>query len=195
MQQSGLMLAAAAAFLSGIPAIACDKRGLLPQHVHTHGHGLLGIGIEGKRISMEFVAPGADIVSFEHKAITPKQKAAVAKAKATLADALSIFQLSAGAECKVTDAKVTSWVDDEHGPDEAYDHSDFFAAYTMDCAAPEKLTSNVRYFNGVKYFDAFSGAEELHITWLIKKSKIKYGVFRTRPTHTPDLIEEPDGCD
>jgi hypothetical protein len=194
MQQSALMLAAAA-FLSSIPAVACDKRGLLPQHVHTHGHGLLGIAVEGKRVSMEFVAPGADIVGFESKAITPEQKTAVAKAKATLADALSIFQLSAGAECTVTDAKVTSWVDDEDGPAEAYDHSDFSAAYTLDCAAPEKLTSNVRYFNGSKYFDAFSGAEELHITWQLEKSKIRYGVFRAWPTHTPDHIEEPDVCD
>jgi hypothetical protein len=190
-----LMLAAAAVVLSGIPAIACDRHSLLPQRLHTHGNGFLGIAVEGNRLSMEFEAPGADIVGFERKARTPEQKAAVVKAKATLADALSIFQLSADAECKVTDARVTSWVDDGYGAAEADYHSNFFAADTLDCAAPEKLTSNVRYFNGSKYFDAFSGAEALYITWLIEKSKIRYGVSRTWPTHTPDHIEEPDGCE
>ena len=35
---------------------------------HEHGHGNFNIAIEGKSVSMELEAPGADIVGFEHKA-------------------------------------------------------------------------------------------------------------------------------
>ena len=47
---------------------------------------------------MELVAPGMDIVGFEHVASTDEQKAAVEKAKAKLTDVLSVFKLPAAAQ-------------------------------------------------------------------------------------------------
>ncbi|MGI9486920.1 MAG: ZrgA family zinc uptake protein [Geminicoccaceae bacterium] len=40
-----------------------------------HGHNVLNIAIEGDRIEMEMIAPGADIVGFEHVALSEKDKA------------------------------------------------------------------------------------------------------------------------
>ena len=74
---------AAAAFILVSPALAdeVEHRQLGP---HVHGQGTLDIAIEGKKISMDLVAPGMDIVGFEHIATTDAQKQAVEKAKAKL---------------------------------------------------------------------------------------------------------------
>ena len=66
---------------------------------HEHGRGTLNIALEGSRLSMELEAPGADIVGFEHKAKTQKQKAAVEKAKKQLAAPQALFELPAAAGC------------------------------------------------------------------------------------------------
>ena len=86
-----------AAFILASPALAeeAQHRQLGP---HVHGQGTLDIAIEGKKIEMELVAPGMDIVGFEHVASTDEQKAAVEKAKAKLTDVLSVFKLPAAAQ-------------------------------------------------------------------------------------------------
>ena len=82
---------ASVAILIALPALAeqAEHRQLGP---HVHGQGTLDIAIEGKKIEMELVAPGMDIVGFEHVASTDEQKAAVEKAKAKLTDVLERVQ-------------------------------------------------------------------------------------------------------
>ena len=46
---------------------------------HEHGHLVLNIAIEGDRIEMELMAPGVDIVGFEHAAETDEHKAKLLK--------------------------------------------------------------------------------------------------------------------
>ena len=88
---------------------------------HEHGHGKLGIAIEGKKVSMELIVPGADIVGFEHEAKSKKDKAAVAAAEKKLAAVLKVFTPPAGAGCKVTKAKVEFEVEGDHD-DHAHSH-------------------------------------------------------------------------
>src|SRR5690606_15468836 len=90
---------AAATFILVSPALAgeAQHRQLGP---HVHGQGTLDVAIEGKKIAMELVVPGMDIVGFEHIATTDAQKAAVEKAKAKLTDVLDVFKLPASANCK-----------------------------------------------------------------------------------------------
>jgi hypothetical protein len=186
MHKFHIISAVAAAFICTSALAAEETRELGP---HEHGHGRLNIAIEGKRVSMELEVPGADIAGFEHEASTPEQKAVVEKAKATLADALSIFKLPAAAGCTLADAQVATHAEDEHehghehedeagGQEKAGEqhHSEFHAAYAIDCAAPEKLT-------GIDfgYFDAFAGALELDISLVTPKGQYHYEVTREQP--------------
>jgi hypothetical protein len=188
MHKSFAVAAVAAAFIASIPALTAEEhRELGP---HEHGHGRLNIAIEGKRVSMELQVPGADIVGFEHEASTPEQKAAIEKAKATLGDALTIFQLPAGAGCALADARVAIEAESHgheheeadheeatgHEDEEEHHHSEFHVTYALDCSAPEKLTG-IEF----KYFDAFAGAQELDINVVTEKGQTHYEVRRGQP--------------
>lgn len=186
MQKSIFAAIAATLFVTSVPALAADEhRELGP---HEHGHGRLNIAIEGKRVSMELEVPGADIVGFEHEASTAEQKATVKKAKATLADALSLFQLPAAASCTLADAKVVIHAEEQeheeadheeaagHKDEEEHHHSEFHVTYAIDCSAPEQLTEI-----DFKYFDAFAGAQELDINLVTEKGQTHYEVKRGQP--------------
>jgi Protein of unknown function (DUF2796) len=179
---------AAAAFAVSLPALAEEHRELGP---HEHGHGKLNIAVEGNSVSMELEVPGADIVGFEHEPGTDEQKAAVEKAKATLADALSVFKLPAGVGCKVAEAEVLIQPEDEHEhaeehedaansdakeAEEGHRHSEFHVTYALDCAAPAKLTSI-----NFKYFDLFAGARVLSVNLVTPKGQTSYEVTREAP--------------
>jgi hypothetical protein len=93
--------------LAALPAFAeeAQHRQLGP---HVHGQGTLDIAVEGNKIEMELIAPGMDIVGFEHVATTDDQKAAVEKAKAKLTDVLGVFKLPDAAKCKTETVNVES---------------------------------------------------------------------------------------
>ena len=178
----------AALFAASLPAIAAEEHRELGPHEHGVGH--LNIAIEGKRVSMELEVPGADIVGFEHEASTATQKAAVKKAKSELEAALGVFKLPADAKCKIAtaDVKIQAEHEHEHDADEAkhegegeegHHHSEFHAAYAIDCAAPEKLTGI-----DFHYFDLFAGARKLDINLVTEKGQNHYEVSREQPKLT-----------
>ena len=88
---------------------------------HQHGHGAFNIAIEGKAVAIEFTAPGADIVGFEHPAQSVEDRAAVDAAIAMLAKPLDLFSPSVAAECVVTAANVIL-VTEGAGDHDAHDH-------------------------------------------------------------------------
>ena len=177
-------------------AWATDERRELG--AHEHGHGSFNIAIEGKKVAMELVAPGADIVGFEHKAKTSKQKAAVTEATKTLQGVANVVGLPAAAGCNLTKASVELHIEgddhDDHGKAEkkkkhahGHDHghkesakkkqdethSEFHATYALTCAAPEKLVEIT-----FPYFKSFKGAEELEVSIAGPKSQKKFEVGR-----------------
>ncbi|HVZ03360.1 DUF2796 domain-containing protein [Hyphomicrobium sp.] len=178
-------LATAAAILVS-PAYAdkAEHRQLGP---HVHGQGTLDIAIEGNKVEMELVAPGMDIVGFEHIPSTDAQKAAVEKAKAKLTDVLSVFKLPAAAKCKADAANVESRKEThkpgEKDPDEAeeslpgHEHSEFHATYTITCAAPESLTGLETV-----YFTNFAGAQLLNVNVTTSKGQTQAQMTRAKPT-------------
>ena len=99
--------------LIGAPAAA--------QKAHVHGEGVLNIAVENGQILMELEAPGADIVGFEHEPKTDADKAAIAKAAATLEDGAALFQFSPDAQCTLKVADVEAPYSD-HGHDEHEKH-------------------------------------------------------------------------
>lgn len=114
------------ASLAATTALAETTRQL---DAHEHGVGALNIAIAGTTLEMEFHAPGADIVGFEHAASSAEDRAAVDQAVATLARPLDLFQLPAAAECSVTEARAALEAeeahddhDEDHGEDHAEEH-------------------------------------------------------------------------
>ena len=194
--KSALSYFAVAALCAALPALAAEEhRELGP---HEHGVGRLNVVIEGKRVSMELEVPGADIVGFEHEASTAEQKAAVKKAQATLEGALTVFKLPSAAKCKLAEAKVAIQAEDEHDEhdhdheqaagndtdakheaEEGHHHSEFHAAYAIDCAAPEKLTGI-----DFKYFELFAGARKLDVNLVTAKGQSHYEATRESPKLT-----------
>jgi hypothetical protein len=175
---------ACAAFVLALPAVSeeTQHRQLGP---HVHGQGTLDIAIEGKKIEMELIAPGMDIVGFEHVASTDEQKAAVEKAKAELTDVLTVFKLPSAAQCKAETANVESRKethkpgekDDDDDKPGAPQHSEFHATYTINCEAPENLTGLETV-----YFVNFAGAQLLNVNVTTSKGQTQAQMTRDKPT-------------
>ena len=164
---------------------------------HEHGRGTLNIALDGTRLTMELEAPGADIVGFEHKARTQKQKAAVEKAEEQLGAPQALFQLPAAAGCEFEASSVSLDGDGhyhngseakdhghahgakDHSHDDAAghaEHSSFRAEYAFNCAAPANLTSI-----GFEYFKVFAGAQRLDVTVITPKQQSRFEVSRAKP--------------
>ena len=145
-----------------------------------------------------------DIVGFEHKAKTKKQKATVEKAEEQLEAAEALFQLPAAAGCVLEASRVTLEGEDhghdhgakhhggkDHGPKEGTkgdgkggtkgghsddEHSAFRAEYAFECKAPASLTSI-----GFGYFKVFAGAQKLDVTVVTPKQQNRFEVSRAKP--------------
>lgn len=191
-----LPLVAALAASSGPSAFAQHRE----MGAHEHGRGSLDIAMEGNRVSMEFKAPGMDIVGFEHAPSTRAQKATLSKAKQRLANPQELFALPASAECTVEEAKVTITSDDDdhghgHGKDkrsssagsakssdkkaasrEEHEHGDFQAQYAFNCKSPGNLTS-IEF----GYFRAFARAQKLDVNLITPKAQTSFEVTRAKP--------------
>lgn len=100
------------------PAMAEGTRHL---DSHEHGVGALNIAFDGNTVAMEFHAPGADIVGFEHPAESAEDHAAIDKAVAMLAHPLELFVLPAAAECRVS--QTNAELEGEHMHEEHDEHS------------------------------------------------------------------------
>jgi uncharacterized protein DUF2796 len=174
----------------GLVAQACPS---LAQHrelgAHEHGRGTLNIALEGTRLTLELEVPGVDIVGFEHKAKSRKDKAAVDTARKQLAKPLALFKLPASAGCAVKEASATvegEEHDHDHGKgakgkdakgsDHASEHSQFHAQYALDCKAPADITS-IEF----DYFRTFAGAQKLEVNLITPKGQDKFEVTRAKP--------------
>lgn len=151
---------------------------------HVHGTSDLTIAIEGKDIEIEFESPAMNLVGFEHKANSEKDKAIVQKTVVILNKHDSVFSLSGGS-CKLVDSSVnvSSLLDahekhsdhDEHGHKNEHEHdkhehdehsdpkshSEISASYHFQCDDLDKLSSM-----DVELFKGFSGIHKIKAMWL-----------------------------
>lgn len=100
-------------------ALAEGKRDL---GAHEHGVGSLNIAFDGDAVAIEFEAPGADIVGFEHPAESAEDRARVDAAIAALAKPLELFRLPDAAQCTLVAAEVELHGDEDAHHDEHGDH-------------------------------------------------------------------------
>ncbi|MGB0749002.1 MAG: DUF2796 domain-containing protein [Magnetospiraceae bacterium] len=149
---------------------------------HEHGVGHLNVAIEGDEIEIELMAPGADLVGFEHDAATPEKEAAVATAMAILSAGEKLFAFPESAGCRLEEAEVGDDhldghdadhgmhdhdVKDEdeeehdHAHDEDEQHSEFHAHYHFEC----KNMKAVSYLE-TRYFESFPNTRELEAQFI-----------------------------
>ena len=164
---------------------------------HVHGTGSLDMAIDGNKLVMEFKAPGEDITGSEAKAVTPKAKAKLAAALATLEKPLGLFKLPDAAGCTVTTAKAAVSDDDNHDHDakpaakpaagkakaghdhkheKKAEHMDIKASYELACSAPALITS-VQF----DYFRAFPRADKVTVQVITPKGQSQFDVTPAKP--------------
>ncbi len=161
--------------LAGTVLLAAASTAPAQHGPHVHGQGELNVAVEGDTVIIELIAPGSDIVGFEHAPETDADRAAVAAAAGKLEDGERIFAFPKAAGCRLEEAEVESELmdgdghGDEHSEEHAHEHADkhsdehseeghaeFHAHYRFRCSAPAALDSV-----DVRYFATFSRAEEL----------------------------------
>jgi hypothetical protein len=155
---------------------------------HEHGVGQLDIAFDGKQISMELHAPGADIVSFEYAAESAEDRAKVDAAVAMLARPLDLFVITEAAGCTIVQASAElesdeGQADHKDGHDDHEDtaneagHTEFHAEYLLACADPGAVTEIT-----FTYFDAFPNALEVEVQLISNKGATSFEVERDAPT-------------
>jgi hypothetical protein len=98
------------------------------QKAHVHGLAQINIALEGLKGEVEFEAPAAGVVGFEHEAKTPAQKKAVNDAlNALRTRGQELVQFPATAGCKLTPKEI-----EVHR--EGAQHSEIHAHYDLVCA-------------------------------------------------------------
>ena len=160
---------------------------------HEHGIGILSIGVEGEHIAMEFEAPGADLVGFEHAPKSASDRAMIDDALAVLAKPLTLFALPAEAGCSVVKADAaligederdhSDDHEDEHGDEAGHDdhsdavgHSEFRAEYALSCTQPSRV-DRIDF----AYFDKFQNARKLEVRFVSEKGAWEFEVERDEP--------------
>ena len=152
---------------------------------HVHGIGQLNLALDGEELEIELIAPGVDIVGFEHEAKSAEDKKAIEAAADRLRDAERLFAIPAAADCHLEEAEVESGLieeehehESEHDHEEEHDHAEehdheeehdhaeeheeshaeFHAHYHFHCDDPDSL----KHLD-VKFFEVFPSAELLHV--------------------------------
>lgn len=184
---------------SGVASMALAEGSKREVGKHEHGHSAVNIAIEGGRVEMELIAPGSDIVGFEHAATSEADKAAVEQAEVVLGEPLALFGFADAAGCVVEMAAVgiegeehhNEHEDDAHADEEHHEkgeyakaedegeasHNEFHAAYSLTCSAPDALDG----IDFAGFFGAFARAEEVELTFISEKGQASYEVERDAP--------------
>jgi Protein of unknown function (DUF2796) len=184
MRTEGWIAAVLAAHITC--AVSAEERRELG--AHEHGHSTLNVAIEGETVAMELIAPGVDIVGFEHEANSAEDKAALEEAEAKLADPLRLFVMPSEAGCTVETTAVEIEGEAHHAEehhDEAHDeaeeheaeHNEFHVEYQLACAEPDEL-GTIRF----GYFEAFPNAMEVEVNVITEKGQSSFEVERQAPT-------------
>jgi len=132
------------------------------QHgVHVHGHGALGVALEGPTLEIVLEAPAANFLGFEHAPRTDDEKKAVAEANAKLSAPDRLFVPDQDADCSVEAQSI-----DMSGLEPEAEHSDITVQYRFICAQSGALTALT-----LDLFEAFPGFEEIEAVILSDKGQ------------------------
>ena len=147
---------------------------------HEHGAARLNAALDGKRLELELISPGMNLLGFEHAPASAEDEAKVARARSQLEQPQALFGLPAAAGCNVSEQEFTGKLlgsahagyqrqDDhehEHKPKHDHDHghqasehSDIEAHYRFDCSNPNALQA----LDLKGLFETFPGTEKIQV--------------------------------
>lgn len=158
-----------AVFVAALPAVAAGP--------HRHGVATLDVVVDGERLLVALETPLDNLVGFEHAPKNDRQRAALADARAALADGTKLLRASPEAGCaqhaaKVelpygADAPADAHRHDKGAPDKnAHDkhghaedaHSEASVEWEFSCANPAALIGL-----DIGLFDAFRRLQTLRV--------------------------------
>ena len=140
------------------------------QKPHTHGHVQLNIAIAQNEILLDLIAPGADVVGFEHAPQNKNQQHALSKVLLQLKNPKNLFSFSNKANCKIIMEKVNEDLsvkldthnhhnnhlphdnhNHQHNHHKSEAHGEFFINYLYEC-------TNIKYLDAIKtnWFNVFN---------------------------------------
>ncbi len=151
---------------------------------HVHGLSELVIAMEGGRLEIEFTSPAINLVGFEHKASSTKDKQAVDRAVLKLRQHKKLFLMSGGGcahiETSIDIAGLIEAEDHDHAPHkdatehehdghktnheehgETNSHSDVVASYQYRCENIAELSEL-----SVGLFETFPGIDKMIAQWV-----------------------------
>ncbi|WP_370980888.1 DUF2796 domain-containing protein [Agaribacterium sp. ZY112] len=142
------------------------------QHSHTHGLAVLTIALENEHLEIEFESPSANLVGFEHKAHTQKEKESVKKTKQILEQGDSLFSFGS-ALCIQQHSSIdtSSLISEEYEEHEHHNaanknHSEIVAHYQLNCKKPQHLKQLA-----VELFKKFPGIEKINVMWITESNQ------------------------
>ncbi len=141
------------------------------QAAHTHGMATLTLAQENDKLEIYFESPAANVIGFEHKAVSQEQKQAVKKTEAMLKSATSLFSfMGTSCQLRAIDLDLSAIIDDEHKQHEDHshskhtdkeNHSEIQSHYHFICQSGQNLQSV-----SIGLFSQFSGIEKINAMWV-----------------------------
>ena len=130
---------------------------------HVHGIATLQVALDGKLLTLAFSSPLDNLIGFEHKPQTDKQKALVKAMDEKMHHAEQLFLPTPAAGCTLKSTQLDSLVlekDPKAKPahEEEAGHADIDAEFVFQCAQPEKL-----HDIEVRLFDAYPNLHQLDV--------------------------------
>ena len=177
MSKSALLPKAIAVALTA----AISQPAISASNAHVHGHGSLLIALEGNNLQLVFNLPAADIVGFEHAAITSEHKAKLGAVEQMLSSSDAVFSIEGG-QCHVVNQDIDlphhSHHDEHHEEESEHhheeadndeqghheSHADVSLRYQLACKShPAGLT--------VSLFDNAPSLGEINAQWITDSSQ------------------------
>ena len=146
------------------------------EEAHVHGLATLTLALENQSLEIEFESPAANIVGFEHKAKSAKEKQAVKAAEAILESPATLFTFAGtGCQLKEVEVDISGLMEEEHDDhghhhdhhhsshDDHRDdsHSEINAHYHFTCNGAKQLESV-----STTLFSQFPGIETINAMWV-----------------------------
>jgi len=145
-------------------------------HEHDHAHGSLGAhehgvarlnaALEDDTLEIELESPAMNLVGFEHAATSAADKAKVASARKSLEQPLTLLQLPAAAQCKVSEVELESPLfgdkpdtKAEKAEEHDHEHSEIHAHYHFTCAQPAAL----KHLDLTQLFKTFPATQKIQV--------------------------------
>lgn len=182
MTTVALACAAAGLCLQGGGAAAQTSRApAAAQQAHVHGAARLGVAVQDKTVTLQLESPLDSLIGFEHRPITPAQKAAVDALQARMRSARDLFGFDSAANCTLAKAEAESAIfQPAVAGAGAQTHADLDATFEFRCANPERLSQL-----DIGLFAAYPKLQRLEVEIATAQGQFKRNL--RRPARTVSL--------